>query len=76
MLKAIKDKIQPQKMLPPLPPGDGVKMALMRTAYVLGFGLWCVIGGQKIKYSGAGALAVVILGAVAGQGWGKMRLLN
>lgn len=29
------------------------------------------MGGQKIKYSGAGALAVVILGAMAGQGWGK-----
>lgn len=71
MLKAIKDKMQPEKILPRVPPGDGEKMALMRTFYVLGFGMWTVLGGQKIEFSGAGALAVVIMGAVAGQGWGE-----
>lgn len=44
----------------------------MRTVYILGFGIFAVLLGARQKYNGAGALAVVVLGAVAAQGWGEV----
>ena len=43
---------------------------LLRLALILGMGILAIFGGKRIHFSGAGALAVIIMGLVANQGWG------
>lgn len=43
--------------------------APLRAGALMALGLFAVLGGKAVHYAGAGALAVIVMGAVAGKAW-------
>ncbi|GAQ81068.1 Na+/H+ antiporter [Klebsormidium nitens] len=69
--ESLRKHVASGQSLKALPQSGDTQRAILRTLYILGFGLWTVLIGAREKYSGAGALAIVVLGTVAAQGWGR-----